>query len=50
MLLYGIYLSVQTVEEYERRERTIQRLTEEIEGIKDDLVGRQEKMAELKSK
>ena len=41
---------VQTVEEYERRERTIQRLTEEIEGINGDLVGKEEKMAELKAK
>ena len=41
---------MQTVEEYERRERTIQRLTQEIERIEDDLDGRQEEMAELKSK
>ena len=43
-------LRLQTVEEYERRERTIQRLTDEIEEIEGDLVGRQEKMAELKAK
>jgi hypothetical protein len=41
---------MQTVEEYDRRERTIQRLTKEIEKIGDDLVGREEKMAELKAK
>ena len=38
------------VEEYERRERKIQRLTEEIKEIEGDLVGREEKMAELKAK
>ena len=53
-LLYAIVVEnsqcLQTVEEYERRERTIQRLTDEIEEIEGDLVGRQEKMAELKAK
>ena len=53
-LLYAIVvensLRLQTVEEYERRERAIQRLTDEIEEIEGDLVGRQEKMAELKAK
>ena len=38
------------VEEYERRERKIQGLTEEIKEIEGDLVGREEKMAELKAK
>ncbi len=49
-VIAGISLCVQTVEEYERRERMIQRLTDEIERIEEDLVGRQEKMAKLKSK
>ena len=41
---------MQTVEDYEQRERDIQRLGREIEKIEDDIETRHEKMAELKSK
>ena len=46
----GVSLRMQTVKEYERREETIQRLTDEIERTEEDLVGREEKMADLKAK
>ena len=48
--MLGFLHTIQTVEEYERRERTIQRLTEEIERIEDHLIRRHEMMADLKSK